>query len=38
MGHDNLLGTEKYLHATPWLLQTAARRLRRRLSLTRTPK
>jgi integrase len=31
MGHDNILGTEKYLHATPWLLDVAARRLRRRL-------
>jgi integrase/recombinase XerD len=31
MGHDNILGTEKYLHATPWLLEVAARRLRRRL-------
>jgi integrase len=31
MGHDNILGTEKYLHATPWLLDVAARRLRQRL-------
>lgn len=36
MGHDNILGTEKYLHATPWLLDVAARRLRRRLA-RRTP-
>lgn len=32
MGHDNILGTEKYLHATPWLLDAAARRLRGRLA------
>jgi integrase/recombinase XerD len=32
MGHDNILGTEKYLHATSWLLDVAARRLRRRLA------
>lgn len=32
MGHDNILGTEKYLHATPWLLDVAARRLHRRLT------
>ncbi len=31
MGHDNILGTEKYLHATPWLLEAAGRRLHRRL-------
>jgi len=36
MGHDNILGTEKYLHATPWLLETAARRLRRRLRSPRS--
>jgi integrase/recombinase XerD len=36
MGHDNILGTEKYLHATPWLLHVAARRLRRRLARRRT--
>lgn len=36
MGHDNILGTEKYLHATPWLLDAAARRLRRRLSSRRS--
>jgi len=35
MGHDNILGTEKYLHATPWLLDAAARRLRRRLTRRR---
>ena len=32
MGHDNILGTETYLTATPRLLDVAARRLRRRLS------
>jgi integrase len=32
MGHDNILGTETYLTATPSLLDLAARRLRRRLS------
>ncbi len=32
MGHDNILGTETYLTATPRLLDLAARRLRRRLS------
>ena len=37
MGHDNILGTEKYLHATPWLLDVAARRLRRRLARRRRP-
>lgn len=37
MGHDNILGTEKYLHATPWLLDTAARRLRRRLTRRARP-
>jgi integrase len=31
MGHDDLLGTETYLTATPQLLALAARRLRRRL-------
>lgn len=36
MGHDNILGTEKYLHATPWLLNAAARRLRRRLARRRS--
>jgi integrase len=36
MGHDNLLGTEKYLHATPWLLHAASQRLRRRLARSRT--
>ena len=30
MGHDSLVGTEKYLNATPELLQLAARRLRGR--------
>lgn len=37
MGHDNILGTERYLHATPWLLDAAARRLRRRLAHGRRP-
>lgn len=37
MGHDNILGTEKYLHATPWLLDVAARRLRRRLARRARP-
>ncbi|HVT48294.1 MAG TPA: tyrosine-type recombinase/integrase [Vicinamibacterales bacterium] len=37
MGHDNILGTEKYLHATPWLLDVAARRLRRRLARRTSP-
>jgi integrase len=32
MGHDGILGTEKYLKATPRLLQLAARRLKQRLS------
>jgi integrase/recombinase XerD len=31
MGHDDLLGTETYLTATPELLELASRRLRRRL-------
>jgi integrase len=35
MGHDDLLGTETYLTATPELLQLAARRLRKRLSQRR---
>ena len=35
MGHDSILGTEKYLTATPELMQVAARRLRRRLAQTR---
>jgi integrase len=35
MGHDDLLGTETYLTATPQLLALAARRLRRRLSTPR---
>jgi integrase len=32
MGHDNILGTETYLTATPRLLGLAASRMRRRLS------
>jgi site-specific recombinase XerD len=35
MGHDNILGTETYLTATPQLLQLAARRLHTRLSQRR---
>jgi len=35
MGHDDILGTETYLTATPQLLQLAARRLRKRLSQRR---
>jgi integrase len=33
MGHDNILGTERYLHASPRLLETAARRMRRRAAV-----
>jgi integrase len=36
MGHDNILGTEKYLSATPELMELAANRLRARLSTART--
>jgi integrase/recombinase XerD len=36
MGHVSILGTEKYLHATPELLQIAAGRLKRRLMETRS--
>jgi hypothetical protein len=32
MGHDGILGTEKYLTATPQLLQLAAQRLKQRLA------
>jgi integrase len=32
MGHDDILGTETYLTATPELLAVAARRLQRRFS------
>ncbi len=35
MGHDDILGTEVYLTATPQLLHLAARRLRTRLSQRR---
>lgn len=38
MGHDDLLGTEKYLHATPELLQLAARRLKRQMMTSRRPR
>jgi hypothetical protein len=31
LGHENLLGTEAYLHATPQLLRAASRRFARRL-------
>jgi integrase/recombinase XerD len=31
MGHDDLLGTEVYLHATPMLLRVASRRFAKRL-------
>lgn len=35
MGHDNILGTEVYLTATPELLQLASSRLRRRFQTAR---
>jgi integrase/recombinase XerD len=35
MGHDDILGTESYLTATPQLLHLAARRLRTRLTQRR---
>lgn len=35
MGHDDILGTEVYLTATPQLLHLAARRLRGRLTARR---
>jgi integrase/recombinase XerD len=35
MGHDNILGTEVYLSATPELLQLASSRLRRRFHTAR---
>ena len=37
LGHRNLLGTERYLHATPELLATASHRLRRQVALTAAP-
>jgi len=37
LGHDNILGTEVYLHATPELLQLASRRFHSRLRSTKTP-
>jgi len=37
MGHDDLLGTENYLHATPSLLRTASRRFARRLKQRSRP-
>ncbi len=33
MGHNNVLGTEVYLHATPELLQIASDRFARRVQL-----
>lgn len=36
MGHDNILGTERYLTATPRLLALAARRLRNRVAIDRS--
>lgn len=36
MGHDNLLGTETYLTATPRLLSLAAQRMRRRAAIERS--
>jgi hypothetical protein len=37
MGHDDILGTEVYLHATPELMELASRRLRTRLQQARLP-
>jgi integrase/recombinase XerD len=37
LGHRNLLGTERYLHATPELLAIAGRRLQRQLRLAPAP-
>jgi integrase/recombinase XerD len=37
LGHRNLLGTERYLHATPELLAIASRRLSRELHLGSAP-
>jgi len=37
LGHDNILGTEVYLHATTELLQLAGRRFYSRLHRTKTP-
>jgi integrase len=36
MGHDNILGTERYLTATPKLLALAAHRMRRRAAIDRS--
>ena len=36
MGHDNILGTERYLTATPQLLALAANRMRRRVAIRRS--
>jgi hypothetical protein len=33
MGHDNILGTERYLTATPRLLALAAHRMRHRVAV-----
>ncbi len=35
MGHDNVLGTETYLHATPGLMSVASERFERRVRLAR---
>lgn len=35
MGHDNVLGTETYLHATPELMSVASERFERRVRLAR---
>jgi integrase/recombinase XerD len=37
LGHDNILGTEAYLHATTELLQLASRRFHSRLHRTKMP-
>lgn len=36
MGHDNVLGTETYLHATPELMNVASERFERRVRRTRS--
>jgi hypothetical protein len=36
MGHDNILGTEAYLHTTPALLAIAAKRFKRRVASARS--
>jgi site-specific recombinase XerD len=37
LGHDDILGTEVYLHATPELMELASRRLHRRLRHAEMP-